>query len=96
MQEQVKDQFIDEDIPDNDDLAENDSDVEEVKPRRSAPRLLPTWLIIVAIVLLVLIVLFTIFGVGTLMQHPPLKESFNGSWSVAQWLKSTSLALAAA
>lgn len=69
--DQPKDQLIDRSTND----PESEEVIEEITPERSAPRLL-SWPIIIGIIaLLVIIILFTIFGVTTLMQHPPLQDS---------------------
>jgi len=69
--DQPKDQLIDRDTYDSD----NEEEVEEITPQRSTLRLLSWQIIVGIIVLLVIIILFTIFGVTTLMQHPPLQDS---------------------
>ena len=89
MREQAKDQLIDVDT--HNDGGYEEEDVEEVVSQRSRPRPLPGWIVIGIIVILVLILLFTVFGVGTLMQHPPLQNSLNTAQHVALLLR-TSLA----
>ena len=67
---------------------EKNEDVEEFHLQPSTPRPVSRWLIVGIVVILILIALFTIFGVSTLMKHPPLQEEdFTGGLALVSWLR---------